>query len=735
MTSPEERLKELFTPLGGRAAPEAPTGGSPEDRMAQMFTPLPGYSAYSAASSDAGFVEPETASFAPEEKPKEDKGFFGTAWDWTKGAASGVASGFAGLGGDVRQLTELGVEKGVGLFSEKGAKKVRELSQSLEEQISDKPWLTSFFGAAAGPTSAEAEEGIKELTGYEPGTTGARIAQKAGEFVGGGLVFPGGTTAKGITSMAAAGAAGEAAKELGGGVGTQLGASLLGGVLGHRVPGAVSGVGRTAGRVLTGEAGQVFKELPAATYQKIPKIKVTPNQVKTEVVELAKKYNMDLPAGVLTDNPTLRFLEARVNESALAGKAPQEAFKRISESFIQNLENATRVAEESIPMLRNEASTYLSGALEEAVSSAKGQAGELYQAADKLLPGNSAIENLTKTRSAAEGIISKYRGIEEELLTSGGKEAFKKAQGVMKSLEKGPVTVDSLRNTKTLLGQAIESVGEPTAKAELSKLYNSINETLSEFGQATSPEWKEAFNKANKYYSEYKTAFNPKQNKIASALRSNDAEALFRQTNSVEGLKDLREVLKYHPEGEAVYKKFAEAKLEDLFRKNLIDATTGGAKFQKITSAIKDPAKQEIYKQLLGPEKYKSVQELGKLSGAINEGFRKFMNPSRTGATIADLGWGGLIVSSTLEGIATLNPAALAKVGVEVAAPRVLANMLYDKTFTETLIKMAQVSKGAPTLAKQRLYKALAISLINQADQITKASGSQIKEPGAEEVF
>lgn len=725
MTSPEDRLKELFTPLGGIAAPEAPAGGSPEDRMAQMFTPLPGYSAYSAASSDAGFVEPETASFAPEEKPKEDKGFFGTAWDWTKGAASGVASGFAGLGGDVRQLTELGVEKGVGLFSEKGAKKVRELSQSLEEQISDKPWLTSFFGAAAGPTSSQAEEGIKELTGYEPKTAGERISQKAGEFVGGSLILPGGTTAKGILSMAAAGAAGEAAKELGGGVKTQLGASILGGILGHKIPGAISGAAKLPAKAIAGELPKSAQEVAAAAAKNLPLGgKVTEKQINAELVSLSKKYNIDLPASALIDNPTLKYMQTVVDKAAASGSTAEKAFKSATEAFVSNFDEAINVAKKEIAGDAFEASNILSNSIKETENFAKEQISNLYEPVSA--QSGVSVKNLTPLENVyKEAIESVSRKTARQLEGKEIQAIINEMDKTLESLKSQPKTlISDITRERTDFRNILKNVTDENAKFHARKFYDAFTTTLENLEKEVPPQWVDQFKKANEFYADFKNTFDPKKSLMISAYESKKLESLFSTANSVSALKDLKKVLKYHPNAEQIYKEFAQAKLENIFRDSLIQA--GEGKLKPVGNLIRKTKKQEYFRELLGPEKYKQVEELGKLAPEIDSAFRKF-----TGGAIGDTKalfiQSGQLYSAWnfAKAALSLNPAKMAMYGAGAVTPKVMSELLYDKKFIDYLLKMGKVAKMPATQNNSRLFQALAIGFRNEIEAKIQESGQQ----------
>jgi hypothetical protein len=156
-----------------------------------------------------------------------------TAADVAKSGGIGLAKGAIGLGGimgDIRHLAELPGEK-LATYLGVDPEKTAALKNAVEA-------VTSRIGPLAGPSSADIQKGVEDVTGklYEPKTTAGQYAQTVGEFLPAAATGPGGLVKRVVTQAVVPALASEAAGQVTEGTAAEPYARIAGALAGGAAP-------------------------------------------------------------------------------------------------------------------------------------------------------------------------------------------------------------------------------------------------------------------------------------------------------------------------------------------------------------------------------------------------------------------------------------------------------------------------------------------------------------------
>lgn len=413
--------------------------------------------------------------------------------------------------------------------------------------------------------------------------------------------------------------------------------------------------------------------------------------LQKSLIKEFKDAGIQADAGTITGNNLVKWIQSTLNQSALTSE-PLEKFKKsLTDSIVSEYSKIAGELGESVYQSKYEAGEALKSGIKEARDIDLNSARESYVAA-KNRAGDIQVDGFS--------IGTLIEELEKSLEPGSFKSAEQKAVlDILDQVKKDVMTSDglprsakikSLINDKIALNDAIDYEVQGGTKSLLKRVVQEVDKTISSHGK-TDPVFAQKWQEANSKFAKHSKVFRGKT--ISDTLKTQDPSAIFQKISTPHGIEEIRKGLSVSPEGRQLFKQLSRHKLEELIGQNLINSTTNQLNYGTFSKLLEKGQNRQIVKSLLGEESLKKLERLQGISGKLAETGQKFLNTSRSGVHVTDLGVAGKIaidVGNALLG----NPWPLAVSGGGLLASKRIASLLADPEFLQLLEEAVTESNG-----------------------------------------
>jgi translation elongation factor P/translation initiation factor 5A len=381
-----------------------------------------------------------------------------------------------------------------------------------------------------------------------------------------------------------------------------------------------------------GKAGQAEKTSIAGKAPKTVKVAPFGRGYNPEIVKVAEKYGVELPASAQTSSKVVRGMEATAQKGFFGektAKGVETAYKQLDvakENVIKGVETSTD--------LKGLGNTIKEGftKFEDEFKKTKTQ---LYNEAKNPALSKSPVDTASTSSALKEILDTKSKSLAPDATAGYYREIMNNLSAKGKNGKVKPVTYQQLKETRSAVGKKLSDFNDPIAtgdKATLEKLYASLSEDMDSALQLADPATFEKVQKANTYYKE---TLNKINSDIGKKIANKDPEKLMDELirpNSETAVKQVKEVI--GPE--------ATTKLQQQFMARLVNDSIDKNGFISNTLLEKNIAKytEPTIKELLDSQQYEKIQFLrsqtGELSG-VEDAIKSGVKPAE-GSQTAFLG-------------------------------------------------------------------------------------------------
>lgn len=533
------------------------------------------------------------------------------------------------------------------------------------------------------------EGGAKVLEELLPSQkkTPEKILKRAGELTPIVATGPEGIVAKGA-QIAGGALAGYLAENEGLGAFGQTVAEIAG----MMFPGMAKSLGmkaiNTAKKGASKTAGEVFS---ASTQLK-------PEQIKQGVIEAAERLGVieDLPLSAQVSNPKIQSIETKLIQSH-AGAPLQEKLERAGEKLVGKYNEATESVSKRENMLPSVVSREASEVLQKLEENAEKSYRSLYSQAAKSLP--EAATTSHKMGTALQKVLDSTIGKLKSSLGTSSKDAvlnrlnrLKTSWSASPELKSGLIPIKDLQEVMQDINQVIKYETKGGADKILHSLRAVAKEAVNSYGREFNRPYLNRFTQAQHEFGKVAKDFR-KNALIKNLVKGNNPEQIFGKMNTVKGINELEKIFNKTGEGKEMMDVLKRYKLEDILNKKILDKN-GDISWGKAAGIFKEPKIRDLVIKLVGPEQYKKLQDLSKVAGGVEEGFKKFANKSGTATTGFDL---FLLVGMPIKAaaqIASKNWMGALKTTALFLSPKQIAKIMANPKFADAAIKTAKAGKG-----------------------------------------
>lgn len=479
-------------------------------------------------------------------------------------------------------------------------------------------------------------------------------------------------------------------------------------------------IGDFGGGLIKSSAKGIYKAItnPKETLAEIAKMFTSKDKIALQqsVIKDFRDANIQADLGTLTDSDLIKFVQTRLAQSGLTGKALDDLkttmtndikseYKGVADSLGQakfdTLHEAGEVAKKGIEKIRDtdlaESRALYRQASNELPQTAfvnpKNLLKEVNNVESKLKPGS-----LKSTEQKA--VLDILQTVKRDITDSSGKMIYGKVQDLI--------------NNKIALNDIINYEVQGGTKQLLKGIVGELDRAIISYGKQN-PKFGRSYISANQKFSNHSKTF---RNKNATQLLSNqDPAQLLNKMSSVQGIRDMKNILGKTNEGREIFNGLKRLKLDETIGKNMVDSTTQQLKNATFSKLLEKGRNREIFKEILDPQAFKRLTRLQKNAGRLAESAQKFLNTSKSGVTLED----AAIVSKVMLDVMDLlsgNPWGLIKTGVGVTGGRYLTKLMGDPQFLNLVEEMILATNtNNPTLMAEignKLAESIKTALVEE---------------------
>ena len=443
-------------------------------------------------------------------------------------------------------------------------------------------------------------------------------------------------------------------------------------VLGDLSGNLTSRTAKGAYRLLT-EPRKVLSEVAASF---TPKDKI---DLQKEIIKDFRDSGIQTDLGTSTNSDLIKWVQSRLAQSGLTGKAlddlketlttqVKEEYKELAESvgearFATNHE-AGEVAKTYMKDIRDADLKEVRDIYKESDKSLKETANvESKKLADEITKLEKDLEPGSLKSSEQKLVLDRLKEIKRDIYDSEGNLLYAK--------------VKDLINNKIALNDIINYEVQGGSKQLLKGVIGELDRAIISHGKEN-PKFAKNYITANKRFSKHAKEFRNKR--VAQLLTDNDPAQLLNKMNSVQGIKDIENILQKSSIGQSVLESLKRFKLDKMISDNLVDSTTQQLKFGTFSKLLEKGKNREIAKELMPRNAFNRLERLQKNSGRLAETANKFLNTSKSAVILEDVG----LVVKALNDLGHLllgNPWPLVKTGSGLAGARYLTKLMGDSSF------------------------------------------------------
>lgn len=416
----------------------------------------------------------------------------------------------------------------------------------------------------------------------------------------------------------------------------------------------------------------------AASFTKKDKL-----DLQKQLVKEFQEAGIQADVGTLTDSNLLKMMQTRLSQSGLTGEDLDKFRKQLSQQIIDEYKNVTKGLGESIFESRREASEIGKEMLQDLRNASKAEYDTIYAKARESAK-NAKVNPLMLAKKVSEIEKAIAPGaVKSEEQRRVLNELQKLKQDIYKTDPKTgkitnqlkPADVEALINNKIALNDIINFESQGGQLKLLQGLTKEIDKVIS---GVKDPTFAKNWSQANKMFAEHAKEFRNKP--INKILVSQDPQLVFAQMNTVEGIRNLEKVLGKTAEGKRVMNGLKRLKIQEVIDNKMKDNIHEQVKNGTFANLLKVPKDKEIVKELLGKEAFARLTRLQKLSGKLAQSAEKFLNASKSGVTVVDVGLIGKVMKDVGSALAG-NPWPIAKSAAGFGAARYVSKLMADATF------------------------------------------------------
>lgn len=591
------------------------------------------------------------------------------------------------------------------------------LSAPIKGLIKGAAGLTPFL--PRGPISPQAGEKIlnQAMPTQEKGAE--KFLERAGELVPLAAIGPEGIGLKAAQLGASAGL-GHLAEQVGGGKGSQAVAEIAG----FTFPGLFKSLGMKVADLFTKKAATSAGQ----TASKLAQVK--PQQVNEGLREAAQRLGVleDVPASAQISNPKIQSIETKLMQSA-AGGPIHEKIERAGGKLAETYQDVAKNLSQRGSMLPSVVSQEASNALKSIEEAATQRYRSLYSQAEKVLPENA--RTLPNVGNAINKVLdSTLKKLKSSMGTPGKDTLFNRLSRLKENwskidgIEAGYIPIKELQELKVDLGQVIKYEVKGGFDKLLTGLQQVAKEGIQSYGRQFNQPYLNRFKEAEKIFGENAKTFR-KNPLLKNLLSGQQPEQIFGKMNTVKGINELEKVFNKSVDGKEAFDALKRYKLEDLLNKKVLDKN-GEISWGKSAGMFKEPKTRDLVIKLVGPQQYQKLKDLSKVASGIEDGFKRFLNTSKTATTAMDMAlFVGLPIKAAQQ-FFTGNIIGGIKTTAAIFAPRQIAKLIADPEFVEAAIATAKAGKGSK--ASKFLENAQRVARITAKEMINVSSDQSSEE-------
>jgi len=177
------------------------------------------------------------------------------------------------------------------------------------------------------------------------------------------------------------------------------------------------------------------------------------------------------------------------------------------------------------------------------------------------------------------------------------------------------------------------------------------------------------------------------------------SDQIFKQMDSIEGIRKLKRSLSTTLEGKELFNKLARFKLSEMIDKKMANNVTEQVKLGTFSKLLKTTHDKAIVLELIGAESFATLEKLQSVAGRMAESAEKFFNSSKTGVITEDVA----MIGAASMGILTGNPYLLTKSIGGMVTMKLMSNLFADPKYLKLLEKA--VLTNNPTKFMEVLLK------------------------------
>lgn len=464
---------------------------------------------------------------------------------------------------------------------------------------------------------------------------------------------------QGLSSMSGA-AAGDAARQSGGGTGAQIAASVLAGA----APGGAAAIPNALKTAVRGSDPSKV----ADTLRAFEVAGATPS------------------VGQASGNRVMQAMESMMAKTPGSAGVMSRKGENLGQSLGQSL---TSMADDLAP---KSSPTIAGRAIEKGITGEggfvdqfKAKASELYDKLDQYMPGQTPVP-LRATQSFLAKATTPTKGAEATSALLANPKLGQIGQALGQDLaaaQNGALPYEAVKSLRSRVGDMIADSGltSDVPRAQLKQLYGALSQDIRNQA-ATNPQAYAAANRAENYY----RAGMDRLDKVESVVQRNGGpEKIFQaaMSGTKEGATTLRAVMQSLGNDEA--KVVTSSVVRRLGRANPGAQNDVGDAFSTETfltnwNSMSPEAKAVLFNRM-GPDFRQNMDQIAKVASNLRQGSQVFRNPSGTGQALAQGATVGGAAIAALMG----NPMTAGTIGAGVGAANLGARLMTNPAVVKWL--------------------------------------------------
>jgi hypothetical protein len=498
----------------------------------------------------------------------------------------------------------------------------------------------------------------------------------------------------------------ELIRGLGAGAGLQLAEEGEFGPIGTLAAAVVGDIGGNLAKGLTKGAAKIVTNPRQALAEVATKFTNKDKiDLQKQIINDFRSSGITADLGTLTNSDLVKWVQSRLAQSGLTGDALDELKTTITKQIKDEYKTIADSVGQSRFATAHEAGEVSKDFIKQIRDVDLKEVRQFYNAADNSLKKNAFV--------SPKGIAASIEKIEKSLRPGAIKSTEQNAVlDIIERLKRdiydssGNVmgaNVKDLMNNKIALSDIVNYEVQGGQKQLLKSLISEIDRAIISHGK-DNPTFAKNYVMANKRFSEHAKTFRNKR--VANLLKDNDPKQLLNKMNTVQGIRDLDNMLKSSKMGQELMRDLKRFRLDKMIEDNFVDSTTQQIKLGTFSKLLEKDKNKEIIKELLPKAAYKDLKNLQKNAGRLAETTQKFLNTSKTGITLEDAG----IVSKALWDLMNIlsgNPWPLIRTGTGLVGARYLTKLMGDPTFLKLVEDMILASQKNNASQMEKIAKRL----------------------------